>query len=266
MKKGLSLLTVSFSILLLSACATQSTTGNGCVGLVDIRARDIHWYLFQGRPLRLGHFSLDPSHVEEAKPGGAFIIENSPMVGSVQKRPLPLSTKHDDIIRRAEGLYSQKRFREAAGILYPAFLDEPDNLFLLNELARTLYRIEDSRSESFHLYKKLVSTLDSCIKNEEEVVYVDLWFWEAYWKIGSLYLGRKEYDKGAFEITRGMLGMLIEDPDQPAFEQALFYLCETFFLLENYDFARYFGCKALEINPKNTYVLDLLEKMNGKRI
>ncbi|MBN1798881.1 MAG: hypothetical protein JW822_09905 [Spirochaetales bacterium] len=29
-----------------------------------------------------------------------------------------------------------------------------------------------------------------------------MWFVEAYWKIGTLYLDRKEYLKGAFEITR----------------------------------------------------------------
>jgi hypothetical protein len=97
-----------------------------------------------------------------------------------------------------------------------------------------------------------------------------MWFFEAYWKLGSLYLDHKEYEKAVFEISRGMYAIAILKTDQPIYEQVyeqqLSYLCEAYYFLGNYRFAKYFACKALEINRKNDYVLWFLAQMKDKRI
>ena len=210
----------------------------------------------------LGHFTVDESLKKRFEETGSLHVERGQFMGKVQETPLRFSEKHDDTIRKAEELYSKKRFQEVAEILYPALHDEPGNLFILNGIARTLFWIREKRPESFDLCKKLISSLDDGIKNKESTILVDMWFFEAYWKLGSLYLDRKEYEKAIFEITRAMYAMFIIKVDDPPFyEQALSYLCEAYYFLGNYPFAKYFACKALEINPSNEFVLRFVSEV-----
>jgi tetratricopeptide (TPR) repeat protein len=98
---------------------------------------------------------------------------------------------------KARELYARKKYQEAAALLRPALQDEPDNWFLLNELARTLFWIDEARPESFRLYTRLVDLQESKagVKGRQDVVLIDVWFPEAYWKLGCLYLDHREYDK-----------------------------------------------------------------------
>ena len=221
----------------------------------------IHWYPVRDKTFRIGHLEVAEDLAQRLEGTGPFTVEKGERIGKIIKRPSLLSQKHGDSIRRARDLYSKNRFREAAEILYPALRDEPENLFIMDELARTLFWIQEERSESFNLYKRLISSLDASFKEEREIVLVDMWFCEAYWKLGCLHLDRKEYEKAIFEITRGMTGMLIENPEQPGYEQALSYLCEAYHFLGNHTFAKYFACKTLEINPNNTYVLGFVPQV-----
>lgn len=197
---------------------------------------------------------LDPS-APMVKPGKPFL--------KMQELPSRLSEKHHETIMKARKLYARQQYWEAAALLRPALQDEPGNLFIMEDLARTLFRIEAERPESFRLYKQLVDRLDTQLgeKDRPGVISLDAWFREAYWKLGCLYLDRREYEKAVFEISRAL--MLIPRTG-PHYEQALSYLCEAYYHLGNYRFAQYLGHRVLEINPNNKYVLEYLSKMKEK--
>jgi tetratricopeptide (TPR) repeat protein len=192
------------------------------------------------------------------------------------KQPLPsrLSDKHHESIMKAKELYSKKQYGETAALLNPASRDEPDNVFILNELARALFRVEESRKESiekrqsFDMYRKLISLLDrqlceAASGSGKRIVPVDMWFVEAYWKLGNLYMDRGEYEKAVYEITRGIIvGFKSLNLKEPTIlDQAYSYLCEAYFHLGNFTFAKFFAEKAQQINPANSHVKQYLEKM-----
>jgi hypothetical protein len=48
------------------------------------------------------------------------------------------------------------------------------------------------------------------------------------------------------------------------YEQAFSFLCEAYYHLGNYRFAKYLGNRVLEIDPNNKYVLGYLARMKDK--
>jgi tetratricopeptide (TPR) repeat protein len=228
-----------------TGCSTKPIIKPDCTSFYGPNIEQIYWYPLGDKTRVLGHFTMDESLKKRFEETGSLHLERGQFMGRVQEAPLRFSEKHDDTIRKAEGLYSKKQFQEAAEILYPALHDEPENLFILDALARTLFWIREKRPESFVLYKKLTSSLEDGIKNKESSILIDMWFFEAYRKLGCLYLDRKEYEKAIFEITRAMYATSIIRTDKPPFyEQALSYLCEAYYSIGNYAFAKYFG-----VNP-----------------
>ncbi|MBI4596742.1 MAG: tetratricopeptide repeat protein, partial [Candidatus Tectomicrobia bacterium] len=214
--------------------------------------QEIHWHPLIGKKLHLAHVTLNESYKNIFEKFNWINIAINESFGEVQSYPPKFSENHDETIRQAKDLYAERRYEEAAALLLMAIKDEPENLFIINDLARTLFWIGESRQVSFTLYKKLIGMLDADRENERDIVVVDLWFFEAHWKLGCLYLDSKEYEKAVFELTRGMCGMSMfkNDPQFfPAYEQVLSYLCEAYYFLRNYPFARYFAYQTLHSNP-----------------
>jgi tetratricopeptide (TPR) repeat protein len=257
-------LLISLLAIFQTRCATEHRIRPNCEGFYGPNMEAIQWYPFKDKIRELAHFTLDESLKKEFEETGSLTMKKGQYMGRIQAAPSRFSERHDDTIRRAEELYSAKRFPEAAQMLYSALHGEPENPFILNELARTLFWIEEKRPESFAYYKKLISLLDASVEDRHSTIRIDMWFSEAYWKLGCLYLDRNEYEKAIFEITRGMFGILSTNPGQPSYDQLLSYLCEAYYFLGNYTFAKYFACKALEINPKNEYVVWFLAQMKDK--
>jgi tetratricopeptide (TPR) repeat protein len=219
------------------ACATKPTIRPDCEGFYAPNIEIIHWYPLKDKIRTLNHFTLDESLKKRFVETGFLHLEGGQFMGRVQEAPSRFSDKHDDSIKKAEELYSEKRFHEAAQMLYSALQDEPENLFILNELARTLFWIKEKRPESLDLYKKLISLLDAPSEDKDNTIVIDMWFSEAYWKLGCLYLDRKEYEKAIFEITRGMFAVACIRTQRPTYEQVyeqqLSYLCEAYYFLGN---------------------------------
>ena len=180
----------------------------------------------------------------------------------MQKLPTRYSEKHHETIIKARQLYNEKKYQETIALLLPAQEDEPNNLFILNDLARSMYWVEHMRPESFKYYRKLVDLIDSRHKSDEHVVVIDLWFAEAYWKLGTLYLDRHEYERAAYEITKAIVAGIDNAPF--IYEQALSYLTEAYFYIGDYELAKYFYYQALSVNPKNKYVLKYMELLKDK--
>jgi hypothetical protein len=221
------------------------------------------------------------------------IITKNMLIGNVEKLPNKLSQRNDENINAALKLYDKKKYKQAADILAKSYNDESENTFILNFYAKALYWFD--REKSFEIYKKLIDILDkedyknskyveyklnneideignSGIKNDlldvckdihnivGNKIYVNLWFIEAYWKIGTLYLDKEDYLRGAYEITRFLLCGVGKD-DAIINEQAMGYLTEAYTFLKKYDLARYCADKTLKINPKNKYVLYFIDKI-----
>ncbi|MBN2547177.1 MAG: hypothetical protein JXB50_15350, partial [Spirochaetes bacterium] len=188
-------------------------------------------------------------------------VRISDFLGFPEKIPKEISKKNKLLIDRAKNLYSEKKYQEAAKLLETVINRESDNLFVINFYAKALYWFDNEKS--FTCYKKLVELLDSqkydekhlevkvnekdlmLVKNEkmlEEIkeiqaelqninsgkLMIDLWFQEAYWKLGTLYLDRNDFLRGIYEITRSYA----TSDDNPAVrEQAYGYLCESYCIL-----------------------------------
>ena len=93
-------------------------------------------------------------------------------------------------------------------------------------------------------------------------VVIDAWFADAYWKLGTLYMDRAEYDKAAFEISR----CLATGRSMPAAltDQAYSYLTKAHYHLGDYATAEALGRLTLRHNPDNQYVRPFLEDMRTR--
>jgi len=97
---------------------------------------------------------------------------------------------------------------------------------------------------------------------------LDVWFPEAYWKIGTLHLDRREYRQGAFEICRFLAiekhlpSRHHERESLHLYAQAPQYLTEARFHLKEFRSARYYADRTLELDPENRYALEILRRMD----
>jgi tetratricopeptide (TPR) repeat protein len=166
------------------------------------------------------------------------------------------SARHQRDLAAARDLYEQGRFLDAVSTLRVAARDEPDNLFLLNELARALFRVDSLKPQSRTTYVRLVSLLDAAAPGSSGAVVVDLWFVDAYWKLALLDLDAEDYRDALLQLTKVTLA-----PHSNAnFEEQLYgYLAETFYHLGDRQGARWFADRTLRLNPRNQYVLPFRE-------
>ncbi len=210
-----------------------------------------------GRLLTLRH--LKPYRTDS---GGTYRFGAGDSIGAVEPYPERLSRHHDATIARADSLYNQHRYREAAALLEGAYREEPANPFIVNADARTLFQIDDQRDRSFELYSTLIASLDRQGGTNDSVVFVDLWFQEAYWKIASLYLDRGEYKSAAFEISRFLAAAA---PRQiQARRQAMDFLVEAYFHLGEDEMVRLWAAQALRLDPTDAYALPFLYQMGPR--
>jgi tetratricopeptide (TPR) repeat protein len=204
----------------------------------------------------------------EIAQGGA--VTANTQIGQALKKPQLFSDKNQDLILEALALYDAERYEQAARLLEKAYKNEPDNPDVLYYYARTLYRFNGKKS--FAVYLQLIKILDAqpgeknCVKITTDAstfeqiadpelkrdiiavqqemgkfnnanIFIDLWYVEAYWKMGTLYLDRQDYLHGAYEITRALIGGIGDF--KPIREQAYQYLTEAYFFLKKYALARY---------------------------
>jgi len=195
-------------------------------------------------------------------PTGGFHFQAGDSIGLIDSYPPHLTRRHDEALKRADSLYNQRRYSEAAALLEPAYRDEPDNAFVLDAYARTLFWINDERDRSFDMYRRLIALLDRQGGTGDSSVSVDLWFGEAYWKIASLYLDRGDYKSAAFEISRFLAASPPRDPRMLG--QVLDYLVEAFVHLGDTEMVQLWAARALRLQPADAYVLSLLNEVGAR--
>lgn len=181
------------------------------------------------------------------------LIAAGETIGRMAPFPEPRSKRFESELLRSEALYTQRHYTEAASVLRPAWESKRYDAFVANAYARALYWTSEDRGAAFEAYRTLVGALDSFgAAHEPGYVYVDMWFGEAYWKLGTLHMDRREYREAICQMERSLYAN--GDPTNLYLEQLYSYLAEAYFELGRADRADAYAREALRRNPANTSV------------
>jgi tetratricopeptide (TPR) repeat protein len=183
-------------------------------------------------------------------------------IGREEVRPRVMSKHYNEQIIASQDYYSDGDYIQASMSLREAVTAEATNPFVLETYARALYKIPDKQAESLERYKMLVSHLDETNGTTAEVLAIDLWFKEAYWKLGTLYMDNGEWNKAQFEINRFLMSVQ-EFKGTPIYTQALQFLTECYFELGNRELSQRFAKRTLHYDSNNQYALSVLSKLGN---
>ncbi|MBL7105089.1 MAG: hypothetical protein ISS18_12235 [Bacteroidales bacterium] len=190
-------------------------------------------------------------------------VEIGDLIGTVAPIPKKLSDKFDEQIKESKNFYSNQQFEKASKILERPSKIESMNPFILNEYARALYRIESKSDICYETYKKLIGIFDSTYHNSDTIIVIDIWFREAYWKLGTLHMDNNNWSDGFYEINR-FLCSIQNEKGKPVYEQALSYLTECAYEMGERELCLHFANRVLFYNPENEYVKYYLTRINNK--
>lgn len=184
----------------------------------------------------------------------------------MQPDPLPLeqSATYGSALAASRAAYAQGQFNNAATRLTAGLASETQNHFLLFQYARALYATEVRKPESFVVYQQLIRSLDRDNGENDSTATIDYWFLEAYWKLGTLQMDQAQWGPAAYNIARFLAGAASLDgltQEPMLYEQALGYLTECYFKLNEPEICRYYGTRTLKFFPKNRYVKAYLAKL-----
>ena len=191
-------------------------------------------------------------------------VDIGDIAGTVAPLPEPLSQKYNDEINKSKAYYINEDFIKAAQVLKKAVRKEPDNPFILNEYARALYWIHGKKNESYMVYQNLIGRLDVLHNNSDTLIAIDIWFREAYWKLGVLHMDYGYWDNAFYEINRFMMSIQGENGTE-IYDLALSYLTECAFELGDIELCKHFASRALFYNPNNEYVKHYLAQIEANK-
>jgi tetratricopeptide (TPR) repeat protein len=244
----------ALAVLVAAGCSTAPRSPTP-IPRATTAPRPLTLYALQGREIRLAHLG----HTSGPTAAGTVVSAGRP-VGDVQPLPAVLSDHHQATLAEAETLYGKQDYGAVLAVLEPAYRDEPTNPFVLEAYGRALYR-QRERERAFTVYRKLVDLLDAEWGTDTATaVTVDVWFVDAYWKVGTLHMDRAEWERASFEISRALAGGFMWE--RLAVDQALSYLTKAYAEMDRRDVARYYAQRALERNPRNTFVKRYLDPLS----
>jgi len=197
-------------------------------------------------------------HVVSSQKSETYDANIGEKIGTVEKYPEKLSDKFDREIRLSINYYGNKNFDSARTILESAMIIESKNPFILDNYARACYYVD--RPTSFNVYKKLISQLDSTYQNSDSLTVVDIWFRDAYWKLGTLYMDNKEWRNAYYDISR-FLGAIQESKGKKVYIQALEYLTECAFNSYDDKLADYLANRVLVYDKQSEYAHKVLTEI-----
>lgn len=193
-------------------------------------------------------------------------VEIGKAAGTSTAYPETISKLFEIPYRKAEAFYAERKFNEAVTILEPAIKTEKNNPFLLNFYAKSLYAA-NKRKESFKAYLNLISLIDAeetlNSDGSHNLVIIDTWFLEAYWKISTLYLEAQDYEKSIYYNRKMLdvitLGNTYYNPNMITYNiSALSYLAEAYYFLKNKEANHFYVCETLKLDKNNKDVLQFL--------
>jgi hypothetical protein len=182
-------------------------------------------------------------------------IEAGQVIGRADTPPLVRSVRYGLQLIDSEAAYEAGRYAEAAALLETAAQLEPANPFITYQLARALYQLDDTKPRAYTLYQRLISQLDGAGLPDPATLNVDVWFSEAYWKLGTLYMDNEQWPEAIQSISQALLSASPENyAGTTVKEQMLQYLTECFYHIGNAELCRHYGNLTLQLFPRNAYV------------
>jgi len=187
----------ALAVLAVAGCSTAPRTPTP-VPRATTAPRPLTLYALQGREVRLAHVgkSTTPTVM-------ATVVSGGKPVGDVQPLPDVLSDHHQTTLVEAETLYGKAGLRAALAALEPAYPRSEQPL-----RARGLRPSAVSSARAHPRLRRLsplVDLLDAEWRSDAPAaVTVDVWFVDAYWKVGTLHIDRAEWERAAFEISRAL--------------------------------------------------------------
>jgi hypothetical protein len=204
--------------------------------------------------------SMDLIHIVKPSNSDSIIkIVRNQIIGQVAPYPDKFSETFDNEIRLSIKSYESGDFLNAKKILEDPIMIEPNNAFILFNYARASYNVD--KPKSYEVYKKLVSLLDSRYHSVISAPVIDLWFREAYWKLGTLYMDNKVWSNAYYEISRFILSIQ-ESKWTPVYSQAMEFLTECAYNLNDNNLSYYLAQRTLWYDPNNQYAKSILIKTN----
>ncbi|RSK35166.1 tetratricopeptide repeat protein [Hymenobacter metallilatus] len=189
-------------------------------------------------------------------------IQPGQVVGYTSEMPLIRSVRYGLALVKSEEAYGAGRYAEAAALVEEAYQKEPDNPFILNQLARALYRTDAQKPRAHTLYQQLVNRVRSAVPASDSAVVVDAQFAEAYWKLGTLHMDNAQWAEALLCISQAVLAAPTDlYAGSKLQEQMLQYQTECLFELGEADLCRQFGQQTLRLFPRNTYVRPYLARL-----
>lgn len=182
-------------------------------------------------------------------------------IGTIAPYPETFTESFDQQLNISKSLYAQGHFLIAYQTLEKARSSEPNNPFILNESARAAYMVDSLKTTSLKLYKELITILDEegAEETDGESIYINIWFTEAYWKIGTLYMDVDNFSDATYEIQRALVSLYNRGSPQ-IFEQIYSFLAKSYYKLDKDYEAQCFAKEALRINPDNEFVKPYMQE------
>ncbi|WP_460586063.1 hypothetical protein [Hymenobacter arcticus] len=179
-----------------------------------------------------------------------------------KQTPSVVATPHPIEVAEATRAYIDGNYREAAALVAGNAQLTPADPNVLYCYARALYHNEETRAQSYPVYKRLIALLDRYGRENPRTVTVYLPFLEAYFKLATLQLDARQWAAASYNLSRAAAA-LQTIPDAAAEnallrEQILQYQTECFANIHRPELCRYFGQRTLRFFPANRYVKSYL--------
>jgi len=193
------------------------------------------------------HFVSDDQPLRDADFDG--------VVGHKQTAIVPASPHPIEVAESARA-YDDSKYAEAAALVADVAKLEPADPTVLYCYARALYRLEETRAQSYPVYQRLLALLDAYGREDARTVTVYMPFLEAYFKLATLQLDAQQWAAASYNLSRAAAALqsMRGTDNAPLREQILQYQTECFAHLEQPALCRYFGQRTLRFFPRNHYV------------
>lgn len=180
---------------------------------------------------------------------------------TVEAMPIRVSEQYHDRFLESLAHYGAGDLTGAYHILLELLGKEPDNLFFLQQMAATTYRM-GKNEESLQLHLLLMERIKN-LHPEIRGEIVDLWFLDSYYRLGTLYLDKKDWDQAILNIRK--IYDFSSSPRHPGkeharllLEQAAGFLTEATFHNKDRKANHYYYCQTLSLDRENTYIAPYL--------
>ena len=220
----------------------------------------------------LSHAQWKLMNADVAFPAGKRIFntvaDDKPLTSSKLKAGMapPVSSSYAAALAKSGAEYDSDNFAAAAQHLEALASQPAVAPAILNQYARSLYRVEGGKARSYAAYQQLIALLDEYGGGEDDATCVlYLPFQEAYYKLATLQMDSEQWVAAAYNISRTLMVFQalprIKEANAALYEQALQYQTECFANLSETALCRHFGQRTVKLFPQNQYVGPYLTRL-----